>query len=91
MYRVFPSGRYKKSLKRISQHKDFNVKKLDEIVSLLKEGASLGPQYRNHELKGEFAGTRECHIQNDILLMYHKEKGTLILLLVDVGLHSFLF
>lgn len=91
MYRVFPSSRYKKSLKRISRHKDFNVKKLDEIVSLLKEGGHLDVRHSDHELKGEFVGIRECHIQNDILLMYRKEEDTLILLLIDIGTHSSLF
>lgn len=91
MYRVFPSSRYKKSLKRISQHKDFNIERLKGVISLLKNDEHLESQYRDHELKGEFAGIRECHIQNDILLMYRKEKDVLVLILVDIGTHSSLF
>lgn len=91
MYNVIPSNQYRKSLKRIGQHKDFSIKKLDEIVLLLKNNDKLPPRYKDHELKGGFAGTRECHIQNDILLLYSKEKDVLVLLLVNIGTHSYLF
>ena len=91
MYKVFPSNQYRKSLKRVAQHKDFNVKKLDEIVLFLKNTEKLSPQYKDHELKGEYTGIRECHIQNDMLLLYRKEKDVLVLLLVDIGTHSYLF
>lgn len=91
MYRIVPTNRYEKSLKRISQHKDFNIERFKEIILLLKSDEHIEPQYRDHELKGEFAGIRECHIQNDILLMYRKEKEVLILILVDIGTHSSLF
>lgn len=91
MHRVFPSSRYRKSLKHISRHKDFNVERLDEVVLLLKNNEYLGAQYRDHELKGEFMGIRECHVQNDILLMYRKEEDVLVLLLIDIGTHSSLF
>ncbi|MFA5997226.1 MAG: type II toxin-antitoxin system YafQ family toxin [Candidatus Paceibacterota bacterium] len=91
MYHVFPSNQYKKSLKRVCQHKAFHTEKLDEIVLLLKNNEKLAPQYKDHELKGEHVGTRECHIQNDILLLYRKEKDVLVLLLVDIGTHANLF
>lgn len=91
MYSVVPTNRYKKSLKHISQHKDFCSKRLDEIVRLLKSGEHLVSRYRDHELSGKFACVRECHIQDDILLMYRKENNTLVLLLVNIGTHSSLF
>ncbi|MBI5400658.1 MAG: type II toxin-antitoxin system YafQ family toxin [Candidatus Yonathbacteria bacterium] len=91
MYHVIPSNQYRKSLKRISQHKDFNAKRLDEIVCLLEDGKNLDSKYQDHELKGNYIGIRECHIQNDILLLYRKEKDVLVLLLVNIGSHSYLF
>lgn len=91
MYHIVYSSQYKKSLKRISQHKDFDVKKHKEVVSLLESGENLNQKYRDHELKGEYSGIRECHIQNDILLLYCKDKDVLVLLLVDIGTHSNLF
>lgn len=91
MYRIFSSNQYQKSLKRVIQHKNFNAKKLDEVISLLKSGGTLDAKYRDHELKGEFLGVRECHIQSDILLLYRKEDGVLVLVLVNIGSHSYLF
>lgn len=94
MYTIILSSQYKKSLKRISRHKrhkDFDRLKLETPVHLLNRGNSLDRKYRNHELKGEFAGVRECHIQNDILLLYRKENDILVLVLVDIGTHASLF
>lgn len=91
MYHVIPSNKYTKSLKRISQHKDFDVKKHKEIIRLLEKNEKLPPQYKDHELKGDSVGIRECHIQNDILLLYRKENEVLVLLLVNIGTHSYLF
>ena len=91
MYHVFFSNQYKKSLKLISRHKDFDVGKHKEIVRSLKSGDVLNQKYKDHELKGEYSGIRECHIQNDILLLYRKDKDVLILILVDIGTHSYLF
>lgn len=91
MYHVFPSNLYKKSLKRISQHRGFDAKKHKEIIRLLENDDKLPPHHKDHELKGEYAGIRECHIQNDTLLLYRKDKEVLVLLLVDIGTHSYLF
>lgn len=91
MYHIIPSNKYTKSLKRISQHKDFDVKKHKQIVKSLGNGEPLALQYKDHELKGEFVGIRECHVQNDILLLYRKDKNVLVLLLVNIGTHSSLF
>ncbi|MDO8604055.1 MAG: type II toxin-antitoxin system YafQ family toxin [bacterium] len=91
MYHVISSNQYRKSLKRVEQHKDFHIKKLDEVVLLLKKSEKIPAQYKDHELKGEFVGIRECHVQNDILLLYRKEKDVLVLLLVNIGTHASLF
>lgn len=91
MYDVVLSVRYKTSLKRRSRHKDFDQSELEHVVKLLSRDQHLAPNYRDHELKGEFVGIRECHIKNDILLLYRKEKKVLVLLLVDLGSHSQLF
>ena len=91
MYHVILSTRYKKHLDRMSQHKDFDIRKLEKVVTLLAKNENLPMQYKDHELKGEFKGIRECHVQNDILLLYTKQDDVLVLLLVDIGTHSALF
>lgn len=73
------------------RHKDFKREKLEALVNLLEAGEELDIRYKDHELKGKYSGIRECHIQNDILLLYRKEKGILVLVMVDIGTHSYLF
>ena len=91
MYAIILSSGYRKALKHIVRHKDFNAKKLEEVISALSRGEELGLKHRNHELKGKLVGLRECHIQNNMLLVYKVIKDNLILVLVDIGSHSDLF
>ena len=43
---------------------------LDEVIEKLRLGQTLEEKYRDHELKGNFVGFRECHIKPDWLLIY---------------------
>lgn len=65
-----------------------NLSLLDEVVELLASGKKLPSKYRDHALKGNFTGFRECHIQPDWLLIYLIEDDILTLTLVDTGSHS---
>lgn len=47
--------------------------------------------YKDHKLKGEYDGFRECHIEPDLLLIYKKEEKDLLLLCLGLGTHSKLF
>ncbi len=91
MYSVILSSRYRRSLKRIKRHKDFNRAKLEEAIGILERGEKLPQKYSDHELTGNLKGYRECHVQNDLLLVYQIVKGELVLLLVNLGSHSDLF
>ena len=73
------------------RHKDFERTKLEKLITLLEKGQPLDRKYKDHELRGNMTGTRECHVQNDVLLLYRKEKDILVLLLIDIGTHSSLF
>ena len=64
---------------------------LDEVVKMLSEEQPLLPKHKDHALKGNFAGYRECHIRPDWLLIYKKDKQILTLVLVRTGTHSDLF
>ena len=48
-------------------------------------------QQRDHDLSGNYKGTRECHIEPDWLLVYKKDNNNLILFLIETGSHSDLF
>lgn len=59
------------------------------VMSLLFEGKPLPPEYLDHELRGDWEGSRECHIGGDFLLVYQDDGH--LLTFVDLGSHSELF
>lgn len=67
--------------------KDFALFKA--IVGDLIEGQALGPKYRDHALLGQYAGTRECHIEPDWLLVYELTLHEVVL--IRTGTHADLF
>ena len=73
----------------MKQSKD--IDKLDYVIEELSMPNSLPEKYRDHYLKGELAGYKECHIEPDWLLIYGYETlddGEQQLLLVRTGSHS---
>ena len=89
-YEIRFTTQFKKDLKRAKkQHKDLD--KLFEAVSILANGDKLEESYRDHELTGNYAGTRECHIEPDWLLVYEIQQSILVLMLYRTGSHSDLF
>ena len=53
----------------------------------------MPPEYRDHPLKGNYNGYRECHVggEGDWLLIYKKYEDKLILVFTATGTHSDLF
>jgi mRNA interferase YafQ len=89
-YQLTLTGRFKKGLKR-AKKRGLNITLLGSVVDKLLHGAALDEKYRDHDLKGKYAGFRECHVQPDWLLIYLLEDDILTLTLVDTGTHSDLF
>lgn len=90
MYRIVPTGKFKKDLKTIIK-RGYNIKLLDEVVTKLSNGEELPSKYKDHPLIGNFIGKRECHITPDWLLIYEIDGDELILFLTRTGTHSDLF
>lgn len=67
--------------------KSFGVFK--EVIQQLAQGDPLEKKFRDHKLTGNYAGTRECHIEPDWLLIYEDKDEVLLLILT--GTHSDLF
>lgn len=65
--------------------------KLADIIEKLSNGEILADRHRGHDLKGDFQGFRECHVEPDLLLIYKIFDEQLVLVLVRVGSHSDLF
>ena len=90
IYRIKFTNAYKKSYKR-AKKRGLNLKLLDAVVEKLGQGHTLDAKYRDHELHGNWAGFRECHIQPDWLLVYLVENDILTLTLVETGTHAYIF
>lgn len=89
-YNVILTNAFRKDYKLILR-RGYNTALLEEVVEILASGEPLPDKYRDHELTGNFAGCRECHIKPDWLLVYQIREEELILYLTRTGTHSDLF
>lgn len=89
-YDVQFTNQFKKDLK-LAKKQNKNLDKLFDIVDILASGKTLDAKYRDHELMGNYKGTRECHIEPDWLLIYEICGDVLVLMLNRIGTHSELF
>jgi mRNA interferase YafQ len=88
MFKIIQNKSYTKDIKvLIKRHYKFN--KLNEVLELLATNQRLSSTYKDHFLKGGWQGFKECHIEDDMLLIYKIEIDTLILF--RVGKHSEIF
>ena len=62
---------------------------LTAVIDKLVIGAALPAKFRDHTLKGGYAGCRECHLKPDLLLIYVQTDDEVRL--IRLGSHSDLF
>ena len=90
MLDVVLSNQFKKDLKA-AQKRGYDLALLNAVVDKLASRETLEAKYRDHNLTGNYAGFRECHIQPDWLLVYRIDEEEIILFLSRTGTHSDLF
>ncbi len=90
-YKIQRTTKFKKSYKKLITKQGYDEKEFKKVVEMLINDTILPEKYHNHLLEPKKNGIWECHIKPDWLLVYMKDKNTLILLLVDTGSHSDLF
>ena len=76
---------------KLAKKQNKNLDKLFEVIDILANGGTLDAKYRDHDLTGNYKGTRECHIEPDWLLIYEICGDVLVLMLYRLGSHSELF
>ena len=86
-YTPYYSNRIKKQIKLLEK-RGYDMALFKEVVDMLLDGITLPAKYRDHPLKGDRRGYRDCHIQNDWVLIYKIDKGILTLILSETGTHS---
>ena len=89
-YKVKFTKQFKKDIK-LAKKQNKNLDKLIEIIDLLSNGKKLETKHRDHDLSGNYKGTRECHVESDWLLIYEIRNDVLLLILYRLGSHSELF
>ena len=88
MKAIFQTSQFKEDFKRIKkQGKDLS--KLKEVVSAMANSELREERHRDHALSGNWAGSRDCHIEPDWILIYRIDEDYLFL--ERTGSHSDLF
>ena len=82
------STTYKKDLK-LCKKRGYDLSLLNSAINTLLIPAPLPPKNRDHQLTGNYAGKRECHILPNWLLIYQIRGNELYL--VRTGTHADLF
>ena len=89
------SKHFTKDWERLSRSGRYDMNRLKHVMlMLIGNDGPLGPEWRDHLLKGEWTGHRECHIGGDFLLVYRLDEtdgkaGKVYF--VRLGTHSELF
>ena len=76
---------------KLAKKRGLNLDDLRVITNTLQEGKSLPEKCKDHALKGNYKGFRECHINPDWLLIYKRKETIKIISLYRTGTHSDLF
>lgn len=90
MYTVKFTSKFKKDYK-LYQKRGYDMDKIKKVITLLASGTNqdiLINEYKDHALKGNWKGFRECHIAPDWLLVYEIIENICVLSLVRTGSHS---
>ncbi|MEL5891979.1 type II toxin-antitoxin system YafQ family toxin [Bacteroides sp. GD17] len=89
MKEVKTTKQFRKDLKRI-QNNPKKIANLKKVILLLSQTGTLPKEYNLHSLIGNYKGCLECHVENDLLLIWIDEEEKVIKLL-RLGSHSELF
>lgn len=85
-----PTTKFRKDLKRF-KHQTRIIQDLNEVLGFLIQRKPLPKKHVDHPLDGSWKGSRECHVNPDILLIYRVDEKHSKLFLERFGSHSELF
>ena len=84
------TSQFKKDVKRADK-RGKDMAQLKAVLELLIDGGHLPPEYKDHPLRGNFAGSRDCHIEPDWVLIYTLTENGSHVRFERTGTHSDLF
>lgn len=83
---------FAKDWERLSRSGRYDMGALkDAMLLLIANDGPLGPEWRDHALKGEWAEHRECHVGGDFLLIYRSDEKGNAIVFIRTGTHAELF
>lgn len=77
MAEIVYSSQFKKDFKKARKLPLSELKVIFDVISALERGEVLDEKLKDHELTGNWANYRECHIKPDLLLIYRVEDSML--------------
>lgn len=81
------TARYKKDYK-VCMKRGIDMEKVNQTLVWLRDGVELPERMKDHALKGNYKGHRECHIEPDLVLIYRYNYECQAVMAVRVGTHS---
>ncbi len=88
MKKVRTASKFRRDFK-LAKKRGRDIDILTEVVELLREGEILNEMWKDHGLRGDWIGSRECHLTPDWMLIYEIAEDEIIL--QRTGSHSDLF
>ena len=86
-YDIVATSAFRKDIKRL-RRQGADMAKLDAVVEKIANGETLDEKYRDHPLKNNRKGFRDCHIEPDWVLIYKLDGDVLVLTLTRTGSHA---
>ena len=66
-----------------------DILEIEKITTCLANSQPLDPKYKDHPLKYDYEGFRDCHIKPDLVLVYKITENSVFL--TRIGRHQDLF
>lgn len=88
MKQILYTSHFKRDYKKRQREKNLDSL-LDDVLKKVSLEAVLPNKFRDHALRGNYQGCRECHLKPDLLLIYIVTATEIRL--IRLGSHSELF
>jgi mRNA interferase YafQ len=90
MYHLKITTKFKKDFK-LCEKRGYDLDLFDKVLDIIIIPEKLSSNFKQHQLKGNYANHWECHIKPDWLLIWFQDDENKEITLVRIGTHSDLF
>ena len=88
MYSFVYTNSFLKDIKKLTKAGSLDVKSFNSLLDLLETNKALPIKYKNHPLKGNLLGYFDCHLKDNIVLLYKKNNKEKTIILARIGTHA---